>query len=95
MATHLIFPHWPIGSAVGAKRLRDPPSGPSVMVLPGTNKTFDQFREDGAVCQQHAQQAIGAANPQQDALDSGTKSAVVGTVIGATAGAISGALRHV
>lgn len=66
------------------------PSGPSVMVLPGTNKTFDQFREDGGVCQQYAQQAIGAGNPQQAALDSGTKSALVGTALGATAGAIIG-----
>jgi hypothetical protein len=64
-----------------------PPNGPSVMVLPGTNKTFDQFRADDFECRQFASMQVGGVSPEQAANDSGVKSAVVGTVIGAAAGA--------
>jgi len=65
------------------------PEGPSVMVLPGSNMSFEQFRYDDAVCRQYAASQIG-----QSASDSATQSAVasaaVGTVIGAVAGAAIG-----
>jgi len=61
------------------------PSGPSVMVLPGTNKSFDQFQADGFACNQYAQQMTG--NAGQAATDAATANAVAGTVIGAAAGA--------
>jgi hypothetical protein len=67
------------------------PSGPSVMVLPGNQKTFEQFREDGAVCQQYAQEAVGQATPGQVAANSATQSAVAGTALGAAVGALIGA----
>ena len=67
------------------------PSGPSVMVLPGAQKTFEQFREDDALCQFYARQAVGGQTPTQTAMDSGTASAVTGTVVGAAAGALIGA----
>jgi hypothetical protein len=67
------------------------PSGPSVMVLPGAQKTFEQFREDDALCQFYARQAVGGQTPTQTAMDSGTTSAVAGTAIGAAAGALIGA----
>jgi Glycine-zipper domain len=67
------------------------PSGPSVMVLPGAQKTFEQFREDDALCQFYARQAVGGQTPTQTAMDSGTKSAVAGTAVGAAAGALIGA----
>ena len=35
------------------------PSGPSVMVLPGSGKTFDQFREDDFYCKQYASEQVG------------------------------------
>jgi len=35
------------------------PSGPSVMVLPGAQKTFEQFRADDALCQFYARQGGG------------------------------------
>jgi hypothetical protein len=66
------------------------PSGPSVMVLPGTGKSFDAFRADDLDCRQFAQQQIGGADPNQAAIDSGVASAAVGTVIGAAAGAAIG-----
>jgi len=59
-----------------------PPDNPSVMVLPGSGKTFDQFRFDDYECRQFASSQIGGATPDQAATDSGVKSAVVGAAIG-------------
>ena len=63
-----------------------PPSGPSVMVLPGTGKSFDQFRFDDNDCRQYSSQQAGAT-PDSAALDSGARSSIVGTLLGAAAGA--------
>lgn len=65
------------------------PTGPRVMALPGSGKTFDQFRADDFECQQWALSRVGV--PSQAANESALKSAAVGTVVGALAGAaISG-----
>jgi hypothetical protein len=70
------------------------PSGPSVMVLPGAGKPFDQFQLDDMVCRQFAQQQIGVA-PGQAATQSAVNTAVLGTAAGAQAGAVSsGALQE-
>jgi hypothetical protein len=66
------------------------PSGPGVMVLPGSGKSFDQFRVDDFDCRQYASLQVGGTAPNQAAADSGVKSAVVGTLIGAAAGAAIG-----
>lgn len=66
------------------------PTGPSVMVMPGTDKNFDQFRADDAVCRQYALEQVGGATPNQVAVDSGVLSAAVGTAVGAVAGAAAG-----
>lgn len=63
------------------------PEGPSVMVLPGTGKSFEQFRIDDFTCRQFASQQIGGATATGLASDSGVRSAAVGTVLGAAAGA--------
>ena len=63
------------------------PSGPSVMVLPGTGKTFDQFRADDGLCQQYAAAQVGGQTPDAAAGSSGVRSAAVGTILGAAAGA--------
>ena len=63
--------------------------GPSVLVLPGSGKSFEQFQADDAVCRQWAAQQIGTA-PQEAANQSTAKSAVAGTVIGAGLGAAIG-----
>jgi hypothetical protein len=63
------------------------PSGPGVMVLPGTGKNFDQFRFDDNECRQFSSAQVGGATPNKVATDSGVKSAAVGTLIGAAAGA--------
>ncbi|MGD0961875.1 MAG: YMGG-like glycine zipper-containing protein [Methylomonas sp.] len=66
------------------------PTGPSVMVLPGTGMSFDQFRVDDANCQQFALAQIGGGTPNDQAINSGVASAAVGTVVGAAAGAAIG-----
>ena len=66
------------------------PTGPSVMSLPGENKSFDEFRADDAVCRQFAYEQIGGVSGQQAAQNSAVNSAVVGTVLGAAAGAAIG-----
>ena len=69
------------------------PSGPGVMVLPGSGKNFDQFRADDMECRQFASNQVGGTTPDVAAENSGLKSAAVGTAIGAAAGAIIGG-RH-
>jgi len=69
------------------------PSGPGVMVLPGSSKSFDQFRFDDYECRQFASSQIGGNTPDQAASDSGVKSAVVGAAIGTVAGAALGGSR--
>ncbi len=70
-----------------------PPSGPSVMVLPGTGKSFDQFRFDDYECRNFASSQIGGATAEQASVDSGVKSAAVGTAVGAVAGGLVGGRR--
>ncbi len=66
------------------------PTGPSVMVLPGTGRTFDQFRFDEGDCKQYAYQQIGGQTAEKAQIDAGVTSAVVGTAVGAIAGAAIG-----
>ena len=66
------------------------PTGPNVMVLPGSGKPFDQFQADDLVCRQYAQQSIGIG-PGQAAAQSTFNTAAVGTLLGAAAGAAIGA----
>ena len=66
------------------------PSGPSVLVLPGSGKTFEQFQADDLVCRQWAAQLTGTT-PGQASAASTAGGAAVGTVVGAAAGAALGA----
>jgi hypothetical protein len=63
------------------------PAGPSVMALPGTGKTFDQFRVDDASCRQFAFGQVGGVTANEAATNSAVGSAAVGTALGAAAGA--------
>jgi len=63
------------------------PQGPSVTALPGTGKTFDQFRADDNSCRQYAYQQVGGVSSNQAATASALGSAAVGTALGAAAGA--------
>lgn len=64
------------------------PTGPSIMALPGSGKSFDQFRNDDAECRQYAQLQIGGNNGAS--VDPGVRNAAIGTVVGALAGAAFG-----
>lgn len=66
------------------------PTGPTVMVYPGSGKTFDQFRFDERDCRDYAYNEIGGEHAAQAANNSAANSAVVGTAIGALAGAALG-----
>jgi len=66
------------------------PTGPSLMALPGTSTSFEQFRADDLDCQSFAAQQSGVPT-QQQAQSSAVDSAAVGTVVGAAAGALIGA----
>ena len=61
------------------------PTGPTVLVLPGTYKSIDDFHADESQCRAYAlQQVSGSPN------DESVRDAVVGTAIGAVAGAAIG-----
>lgn len=62
------------------------PEGPSMLVLPGTGRTFQQFQADDAMCRQYALRQSGGS-PQQAADASGVRSAALATAVGAIAGA--------
>ena len=64
------------------------PAGPSVLLLPGAQKTQAQFQADQAGCQQQAQAQVA---PSVDAANNqAAATAVVGTAIGAAVGALIG-----
>lgn len=63
------------------------PSGPSVLVLPGSGRNFSEFRADDMACRGYAHDYIGGRSAGQAASDAGVASAVLGTAIGAAVGA--------
>lgn len=66
------------------------PTGPSVLVLPGTGKNFEQFQVDDGACRQWALQQTGTT-PNQAGAASTVTGAAVGTAVGAGLGAAIGA----
>ena len=58
-----------VASSLGALLLAacatPPPSGPGILVLPGSGKTFDQFRFDDAECRSYAQSTVGGKATEQ------------------------------
>lgn len=66
------------------------PTGPSIMVLPGSSKSFEQFRYDDYECRRYAYEQVGGVTAGEASTTSGMESAVVGTGLGAAAGAALG-----
>jgi hypothetical protein len=66
------------------------PPGPSVMVLPGSEKPFEVFQAEDFACKQFAAQQIGAT-PNDSATQNMVTSAAIGTALGAGLGAAIGA----
>lgn len=64
-----------------------PPNAPSVMVLPGTGKNFDQFRADNELCRQFASEQLENSGGENAISASGIGSTALGTALGAAAGA--------
>jgi len=70
-----------------------PPTGPSVVALPGPGKTYPQFQKDDDYCRNVAQSRNQGADAQAaNATNNATATAVAGTLIGAAAGAALGSL---
>jgi len=83
----IVFPAAVILTVTGCASM---PNGPSVMVLPGTGMSFDQFRNDNAICQQFAFSQVGGTTANQAGMNSGVMSAIIGAALGAAAGAAFG-----
>ncbi len=66
------------------------PTGPNVMVLPGTGQSIERFRADEAWCKEDAFRQIGGRSAEQAQRDSAMTSAAVATAVGALAGAAIG-----
>jgi uncharacterized protein YcfJ len=64
------------------------PTAPSVTVLPGSQKSTEQFRADSMACKEQAQALL--SNDAQAANNQALANAAVGTVVGAAAGALLG-----
>jgi uncharacterized protein YcfJ len=64
------------------------PAWPTVMVLPGDQKSFKRFQVDDEACRRWAGQHAGAEGAKDDRVLSG---AAIGTAVGAAAGAAIGA----
>ncbi|MFI5373575.1 MAG: glycine zipper family protein, partial [Candidatus Rokuibacteriota bacterium] len=78
--------------ALGAGCATVPP-GPSVSVLPGRGKRFEQFQDDDVACRQWARQEAGTT-PGASAAQSTVGGAAIGTLLGAGLGAALGAATH-
>jgi hypothetical protein len=82
----------PLVAVLGLGACATAPIGPSVMVLPGHGKPFDQFQMDDASCRQWAAYQSGAAGAAQSQAQSTLTGAAVGTLIGGAVGAGLGAI---
>lgn len=69
------------------------PAGASVLVLQGSDKTFDQFTRDDMYCRDFSLRQIGGKSPGHAGQNAAVASSVAGTVIGAAAGAAIGGHR--
>ncbi|MCG6965822.1 MAG: hypothetical protein LJE59_04880 [Chromatiaceae bacterium] len=69
------------------------PGGPSVLVLPGHGKSFEQFQVDDMVCRDFALNRLGGVSAQQAMDESTAKTAVTTALLGAAVGAAANGSR--
>ena len=69
------------------------PTGPSVMALPGSRMSVEQFQADASGCQQYANAVVAGSSGAvaQNADNAAAASAVSGALVGAATGAVIGA----
>jgi hypothetical protein len=79
-----------LGALVLAACATPAPTGPGILVLPGSGKTFDQFRADDQGCRDFAYNSIGGQKAEEASRGAAVNSAVIGTAIGTAAGALIG-----
>jgi hypothetical protein len=78
--------------ALGACAVQ-PPTGPSVVALPGPGKTFAHFQQDDDYCRNYAQSRTSDSGAAATAASNNANAtAIAGTLIGAAAGAALGSL---
>lgn len=75
-------------SAIALAGCVSPPQAPTVMVLPGSDKTYESFQHDDVICRNAASRGVG--DEANNANNNGVATAAAGTAIGATAGALIG-----
>ena len=66
------------------------PPGPSVLVMPGNGKSFEDFQADDSVCRQWAEKQTGW-NANQTVNENLAGGAIAGGALGAASGALIGA----
>ena len=77
----------PLAACVAA-----PPSGPTVVAMPRSGESLNQFQADDLACRNYVQTQTAPPGATQAAANrSAVGSAVVGTAVGASAGALLGA----
>ncbi len=64
------------------------PTAPSVMAMPGSSKSYEQFRLDDATCRNAAYNTLGGA--AETSNNQGLATVAAGTAIGTAAGALLG-----
>ena len=64
------------------------PAGPGVLVLPGTGKSFDQFRADDAACRTYADEQVSGKTAKRAASEGVARGAAVGAVAGGVLGTV-------
>lgn len=79
----LVFSGMFILSAIGCASI---PNEPSVMALPGTGLSFEQFRKDDTICRQYAFFQVGGTTANRAAMISEVPSTGAGTAQGAAGG---------
>lgn len=78
----------PVLAGIGLTGCVSTPQAPSVMAMPGSGKTYEQFRADDGLCRSTAYNSLnGQAN---EANNKTVATAAAGTAIGAAAGALIG-----
>ena len=68
-----------------------PPSSPSVVALPHSGESLDQFRQNDYACRDYAYHSTNSTGAAQAATTNSVNSAALGTLGGAAIGALLGA----